>query len=136
MRTLEESRAFFARDRFATEVCGIVIEAVTQEGAKCSMPLTPLHHNAGGVAQGGAIYTLCDTAFAVAANAGGVLTVSRDAQVHYLRPGTGSRLFADARLVSDGRTACLYLVEVTDETGALVAYCTVTGFRKSDVKNA
>lgn len=76
-RTLEESRAFFADDRFAMEACGITIDEVTEDGARCSMPLTPLHLNAGGVAQGGAVYTLCDTTFAVAANAGGVMTVSQ-----------------------------------------------------------
>ena len=73
IRTLEESRDFFAADRFAMEACGITIDEVTQQGARCSMPLTPMHLNAGGVAQGGAVYTLCDTTFAVAANAGGVM---------------------------------------------------------------
>ena len=85
-RTLEESRAFFAADRFAMEACGITIDEVTEDGARCSMPLTPMHLNAGGVAQGGAVYTLCDTTFAVAANAGGILTVSQCADMHYLRP--------------------------------------------------
>ena len=56
-RTLEESRAFFAADRFAMEACGITIDEVTEDGARCSMPLTPMHLNAGGVAQGGAVYT-------------------------------------------------------------------------------
>ena len=95
-RTLEESRAFFAADRFAMEACGITIDEVSEDGARCSMPLTPLHLNAGGVAQGGAVYTLCDTTFAVAANACGTLTVSQCADMHYLRPGTGERLFAQA----------------------------------------
>ena len=53
------------------------------------MPLTPLHLNAGGVAQGGAVYTLCDTTFAVAATRG-VMTVSQCADMHYLRPARAS----------------------------------------------
>ena len=40
IKTLEESRAFFAADRFAMEACGISIDEVTQDGARCSMPLT------------------------------------------------------------------------------------------------
>ena len=108
-RTLEESRAFFAADRFAMEACGITIDEVTEDGARCSMPLTPMHLNAGGVAQGGAVYTLCDTTFAVAANAGGILTVSQCADMHYLRPGAGERLYAEASCVSAGRSTCLYL---------------------------
>ena len=36
IRTLEESRDFFAADRFAMEACGITIDEVTQQGARCS----------------------------------------------------------------------------------------------------
>ena len=136
IRTLEESRDFFAADRFAMEACGITIDEVTQQGARCSMPLTPMHLNAGGVAQGGAVYTLCDTTFAVAANACGTLTVSQCADMHYLRPGTGERLFAEAICVSAGRSTCLYRVEVTDGAGALVAVCMVTGIRRAPVNKA
>lgn len=130
MKTLEESRAFFAGDRFALELCGITIDEASPGRARVSMPLTAMHLNAGGVAQGGAVYTLCDTAFAVAANAGGVLTVSQGANIAYLRPGTGGRLFALAEKINEGRSTCLYRVQVTDERGALVAHATITGFRK------
>lgn len=131
MRTLEELRTFFASDRFAMELCGITIDAVEADGARLSMPLTPAHMNAGGVAQGGAVYTLMDTAFAVASNLEEGLTVSQSATIHYLRPGTGERLYARAALLSAGRTTCLYRVEVTNERGDLVAYGTESGFRKT-----
>ena len=131
MRTKEELCAFFADDRFALEVCGITIDHVDEEYAQCSMPITPMHLNAGGVAQGGAVYTLCDTTFAVAANARGVLTVSQNAAIHYLRPATGSRLRAQARCIGGGRATCLYRVDVWDDRERLVAFATVTGFRKS-----
>ena len=70
MKSMEEIRAFFSGDRFALEACGITIDEVAASMAKCSMPITSMHMNANGFAQGGAIYTLCDTTFAVAANAG------------------------------------------------------------------
>lgn len=136
MRTLEELRAFFAADRFAMEVCGITIDEVSENGARLSMPITPMHVNAGGVAQGGAIYTLCDTAFAVAANACGVMTVSQNATIHYLKAGAGARLFAHAQCVNAGRSTCLYTVNVTNDSGALVAMASVTGFRKQGVNKA
>lgn len=134
--TLEEARAFFAGDRFAMEQCGITIDALEGDTARLSMPLTPLHMNAAGVAQGGAIYTLCDTAFAVAANADGMLTVSQSSDMHFLRPGTGERLYATASRISAGRSTCLYQVDVTDAQGARVALCMATGFRTQRVNKA
>ena len=129
MRTLEELRAFFAADTFAMEQCGITIDSADEQGAVCSMPITPKHLNAGGVAQGGAIFTLCDLCFAAAANAGGVHTVSQSADIHYLRPGTGERLIATASCVSAGRTTCLYRVDVTNDAGKLIASASISGFR-------
>ena len=131
MRSLEELRAFFAADTFALEQCGITIDAVDETSASCSMPITEKHLNAGGVAQGGAIFTLCDLCFAAAANAGGVHTVSQSADIHYLRPGTGDRLYAVATCLSSGRTTCLYRVDVTDSRGRLVAHATISGFKKA-----
>ena len=94
-RTLEESRAFFAADRFAMEACGITIDEVTADGARCSMPLTPDAPQRRGRSAGRrGLYACATPPFAVAANAGGVLTVSQCADMHYLRPGAGERLYA------------------------------------------
>lgn len=131
MRTLGELRQFFADDRFALEVCGLKIDEVWDGGAKCSMPLTPAHMNAGHVAQGGAIFTLCDTTFAVAANACGARAVSQSASISYVKPGKGDRLYATAERVSEGRTTCVYSVRVTDDSGATVAFATFNGHRST-----
>lgn len=130
MRTLDEIRAFFAEDRFALEACGLTIDEVWDGGARCSMPVTPLHLNAGGVAQGGAIFTLCDTTFAVAANAVGARTVSQSASISYLRPGTGARLTATARRVGESRHTAVYEVTVQNEAGETVACATFNGYRR------
>lgn len=130
MKSMEEIRAFFSGDRFALEACGITIDEVAASMAKCSMPITSMHMNANGFAQGGAIYTLCDTTFAVAANAGNALVVSQSANISYLRPGTGTRLYAKAQRISEGKTSCLYQVNVMDENGKLVAFASIQGFRK------
>lgn len=130
MGALEESRAFFSGDRFAMEACGISIDVAEDGMAQCSMPITPMHMNANGFAQGGAIYTLCDTTFAVAANSSEVMVVSQGANISYLRPATGERLYATAQRISEGRTSCLYKVEVMDVNGKMVAYSTIQGFRK------
>lgn len=128
MRTLEEIKAFLAKDAFAFDTCGISIDEIGDGTAKCSMPIQPLHLNANGVAQGGAIFTLADICFTVAANATEPMTVSHSADIHYLRPGTGSCLYAEAQRINDSRTTALYRVDVCDERGKLVAYATITGF--------
>ena len=84
MMTLDEARAFFREDRFATELAGITIEDVREQSVRCVMPITPGHRNAAGAVMGGAIFTLADFAFAVAANVGGVLTVTTTASVSFV----------------------------------------------------
>ena len=128
MRTLEEIKAFLAKDAFAFDTCGISIDAIGDGTAQCSMPLEARHLNANGVAQGGAIFTLADICFTVAANANEPMTVSHSAEIHNLRPGTGSCLYAEASRISEGRTTALFRVEVYDDRRRLVAYATVTGF--------
>ena len=67
LKSLEEARAYFEKDRFATEN-GIVIEEVSPASAVCTMEITARHRNAEGGVMGGAIFTLVDLAYAAAAN--------------------------------------------------------------------
>lgn len=66
-KTLDEVRKLFKKDRFATE-SGAVINEIGERYAKCSLKLSDSHRNALGAVMGGAIFTLADFAFAVAAN--------------------------------------------------------------------
>ena len=78
---------------------------------------------------GGAVFTLADFAFAVAANAfEETVTVSQHVSITFLAPAKGKRLFAQARCRKAGRTTCLYEVDVTDELGGFVAHAVVNGF--------
>jgi len=129
MRTLEDIRVFLKDDHFAFDLCGISIDAIGDGTAECSMKLEQKHLNANGVAQGGAIFTLADICFTVAANSAEGMMVSHSADIHYLRPGTGSCLYASASRINEGRTTGLYRVDVTDQNGKLVAYAAITGFR-------
>ena len=78
---------------------------------------------------GGAVFTLADFAFAVAANGFAErITVSQHVSVTFLAPAKGRELRAEARCVKAGRTTCLYEVEVRDEAGTFVAQAMVNGF--------
>ena len=126
MTKLEEARAFFAGDRFATEN-GAVIDEIGKHYAICSMELTPHHLNAAGRVMGGAVFMLADFAFAVASNFGHPADVTTTSQSTFLRPSQGKMLYAKSQELRRGRTAVYYETSVTDDTGALIARVTASG---------
>lgn len=126
MTKLDEARAYFQNDHFATEN-GAVIEELGETYAVCSLALTERHRNALGNVMGGAVFMLGDFAFAVASNFGKRPTVSTTSQITFLRAAKGSRLTARAEMVREGRSAVYYEVSVTDEPGNLVARITASG---------
>ena len=129
MPTLEEIRTLFAGDRFATECAGAVIESAEPGHAVCTMALQPRHLNAAGTPQGGAVFTLGDFAFAVAANGfAEQVVISLQHDITYFAPARGKTIRAESRCVRSGRTTCLYTVDFTDELGTHVALMTVNGF--------
>ena len=129
MPTLDQIRPCFAGDRFAVEVAGAVIDIAEPGRAVCSMPIRPIHLNINSVPMGGAIFTLADFAFAVAANGhSDRSTVTQQVSITFLAPSRGKTLIAEARCLKAGRTTCLYAVDVTDDLGAQVAHLTVNGY--------
>lgn len=126
MTKLEEARAFFAGDRFATEN-GAVIDEIGEHYAICSMEITPHHLNAAGRVMGGAVFLLADFAFAVASNFGHPADVTTTSQITFLRPSQGKLLYAKSQELRRGRTAVYYETSVTDDTGALIARVTASG---------
>ncbi len=124
----------FCEDKFATELTGIEIVDVKTDYAKCKLDVTRLHRNVTGMVMGGAIFTLADFAFAIAANAenaeqGDAVTVTLSAQIQYLGAGRGDQLIAEAICVKSGRSTSCYEVTVTDDRGSLIAKVTCTGFK-------
>ena len=68
MPTLDQIRACFSGDRYATETTGILIQDAQPGASVCTLPLRPELLNANHAPMGGAIFTLADFAFAVAVN--------------------------------------------------------------------
>lgn len=86
--------------------------------AKIEMQVQPHHLNATGVVHGGVLFTLADSAFAIAANNEGQVRWAAHAAIEFLRPGrAGQRLRASATRVAPG----LYDIEIEDEAGQTVA---------------
>ena len=126
--SLDEARAYFEGDRFALEN-GVTIDALGEDSAVCSLALSPRHRNAEGGVMGGAIFTLIDLAFAAAANNVHRPTVAQQVSVNFLSGSRGARLTATAACRKDGRTSCVYNVDVTDDQGRDIAQAVITGFK-------
>ena len=78
---------------------------------------------------GGAIFTLMDFAFATASSNVHRPTVAQQVSINYLSAPKGSRLIARAACRKDGRTSCVYQVNVEDDQGRDVAQAVFTGFK-------
>jgi len=126
MTKLDEARAFFAQDRFAT--CnGAVIEEIGEAHAVCSLTIGENHCNAMGNVMGGVVFMLADFAFAVVSNFGRRPTVSASSQITFLRTAKGKKLTARAELIREGRSSVYSEVSVMDEPGNLIARVTANG---------
>lgn len=126
-KTLDEVRALFKSDRFATEN-GAVIEEIGDCCATCSLVITDSHRNAMGAVMGGVYFMLADFAFAVAANWEKMGCVSLRSDISFLGSAKGEKLVAKAICVKNGKTTACYRVDVTDALGNLAATVTVTGY--------
>lgn len=125
---MNQLREKFIHDLFVADGLGAVIEEASYGYAKCSMEIQPRHCNALGIPMGGAVFTLADFAFAVAANQRGRDVVTQASQVTFLKAAQGKHLVAEARQVKDGKRVCFYEVKVTDDLGTEVAFVTVNGY--------
>ena len=127
-RTLGEAREFFEKDRFATEN-DITLEELGEGRSVCRLRLGSRHRNAEGGVMGGAILTLMDFAFATAASNTHRPTVAQQLSMNFLSAVRGTVLTAEAVCRKDGRTSCVYQINVTDDLGRDIAQAVMTGFK-------
>ncbi|MBQ7542199.1 MAG: PaaI family thioesterase [Clostridia bacterium] len=128
-QTIEQAREYFKGDRFAMEN-GITLDALGADACVCSMEIEDgRHRNAAGGVMGGVIFTLADFAFAVASNNLHHVTVALQVSINYLGAVKGRRLTARAKCVKDGRTTSVFNIDVTDDTGRLIAQFVGTGYK-------
>lgn len=121
---------FFHHDAFA-EQAGVELVEIRKGYGKAKMEIKPVHLNAGGRTQGGAIFTLADLTLAAAANSHGTLAFSLSANITFLRAsGSGDTLYAEARERYIGRSTGCYQVDITNQHGELIATFESSVFRK------
>ena len=111
------------------QLLGIEFEDATRGAATLSMSARPELERFGGIMHGGALASLADSASAFAVLStleGGEQTVTVDLTLHYLRPATGGKLTAHARVLRAGRRVATVSVEIINESGALVVTALTT----------
>ena len=126
--SIDDARAFFAGDRFATE-SGMTLEELDESHAVTSVEIGARHRNALGGVMGGAIFTLADLAFAALTNDRERAVVAQQVSVNYLAAPKGGRLVATARYKKDGRSSCVVNVDIVDDSGHEIAQFVGTGFK-------
>lgn len=129
MTELEKAREFFGKDLFATKATGIVIEEIGDHYARCTMEIRDIHKNAYGGVMGGATFTLADYTFAVASNFNQPQTVSVTSQINFIGMAKGKKLVAESHLIKDGRSTCLYGIDIRDDLDNKVAFVTISGMK-------
>ena len=117
----EHAAAMWAADR-ASQGLGMTLDSAGDDEATVSMPVSEAMLNGHGSCHGGFIFTLADSAFALACNARGERAVAQAANITFLRPGRlGERLTAVAALRARAGRSGLWDVRVTGHDGTVVA---------------
>src|ERR1041384_6172651 len=117
------------------KLLGIELESVEPGHAVLSMEIRDELKRNGGIAHGGAIATLIDSAMAFAIVpllAENERTTTVDLTIHYLRPRTGGTARARARVARPGRRVITVSAELFDSQEKLAATALSTYLRLSE----
>ena len=111
---------------------GIEVESVEPGHAVLTMPIRDDLKQNHGIAHGGSIAAVIDSAMAIAIMpllAENEKTTTVDLTIHYMRPLTGGTARASARVVRAGRRIITVSAELFDEHGKLAATALSTYLR-------
>jgi 1,4-dihydroxy-2-naphthoyl-CoA hydrolase len=117
--SLEQGSAFL-------RAAGLILDEITAARVTGHLVLGPDHHTPWGIVHGGVYTTAVESAASVGASTAvrdqGQVAVGLTNTTHFLRPVTEGRVNVEAVALSQGRTHQLWRVDVTDESGKLVAH--------------
>jgi acyl-CoA thioesterase len=129
-QSIDVPDSFFINDAWAQEA-GIELMQVSAGRSKLRMRIAGWHKNSHGTVHGGAIFTLADTAFALASNSHGVPAAAINAHISYVKSATAGTLYAEAEEFSISPRIATYTVTVTDDAGEKIAIFQGMVYRKT-----
>lgn len=105
---------------------GLVLEDATGSRVAGHLELGPDHHTPWGIVHGGVYSTAVESAASIGASLAvrdlGQVAVGLTNTTHFLRSLSSGRVSVEAVALSQGRTQQLWRVDVTDESGRLIAH--------------
>lgn len=107
-------------------MCGMELVSLGPRTARVRLELEGRQNALGGM-HGGALFSLADQAFALAANQGENIYVAMCASIHYIRPARGT-VEAESRLIGESGRTAVFEVRIF-QGDELVAIFQGTGYR-------
>jgi 1,4-dihydroxy-2-naphthoyl-CoA hydrolase len=105
---------------------GLVFDEITATRVTGHLLLSPEHHTPWGIVHGGVYATAIESAASVGASTAvrdqGQVAVGLTNTTNFLRSVTAGRVNVEASALYQGRTQQLWQVDLTDESGRLVAH--------------
>lgn len=130
--TLKSLAEKFREEPFA-KLFGIDLVELDYGRAVVKMEVKEEMMNLFGMAHGGAVFSLMDAAFELAANSYGTVAVALAMSVNYISPAlAGKTFYAKACEVSRSSRISTYDLEVKSSEGELIAACQAMAYRKKD----
>lgn len=129
---MEKALEFFRQNDHFARHCGIELLEAKPGWSRAKMQVHPFHLNGAKTVHGGAIFTLADYAFAVAANSQGQLALAISTNTSFVKAAYAGTLYAEAQELSINRKLGTYEVKITDDQQQLIAQFHGTAFRKEE----
>lgn len=108
---------------------------VNSGNSRIMMPYNPVLTNTWGTTHGGALMTLCDVVFFVAlVSLNGIdasgKTSTLEIKTNFLNPVRESNLYAEAKIIKNGRRSIFGEVNVYNEANNIICHSTATYLKK------
>lgn len=115
------AEAMLSRDE-ASRSLGMILDAVKPGYARLRMPVRARMLNGHGICHGGIVFSLADSAFAVACNTHNAVTVAAAASIDFLAASRSQdELIAEAREIWRSKRSGIYEIVVTNQRGETIA---------------
>jgi len=127
---MKDIQTFLNRGDIFAAQAGAQLTDVREGYARAEMTVTASHLNAGGVCQGGAIFTLADLALAAVMNGHGLLTFSLQSSIAFLQSAhEGDTLTAVATETFNHHKIPYIEVKVNNQHNELICAFTAIAYR-------